>query len=147
MTEPTDLPIPGAHALDHTADVGLALEAATLEALVERAALGMAWLLLERPAAGPRTERRLQVSAPDAPALLREALRELLWWHEAEGLTVAALDAVQVRADAAGLTLSATATLAADPEPPVREIKGVTLHGLAAERRDGTWHGGVVFDV
>ena len=30
---------------------------------------------------------------------------------------------------------------------PVREIKGVTFHDLAAERRGTEWWGRVVFDV
>ena len=30
---------------------------------------------------------------------------------------------------------------------PIREIKGVTLHGLAAEPREDGWYGRVIFDV
>ena len=30
---------------------------------------------------------------------------------------------------------------------PVREIKGVTLHGLEVEREEGGWRARVIFDV
>ena len=34
-----------------------------------------------------------------------------------------------------------------DHGPRVREIKGVTLHGLVVERRTEDWVGRVIFDV
>jgi SHS2 domain-containing protein len=43
--------------------------------------------------------------------------------------------------------LTAVLDLAPDTRPPIREIKGVTLHGLVAERRSGGWIGRVIFDV
>src|SRR5262245_3812075 len=101
MTDPhpSRTPIPGVHALDHTADVGLNLSAPDLPELLRRAALGLTWLLLEREPSGPTEERKLHVHA-DAPAgLLREVLRELLWWHEAEGLATAELSRLSVHGD------------------------------------------------
>lgn len=168
--------LPGITALDHTADVGIDLEAPTLEELFLRAAAGMMWLLRgedvpggaaavdgvddgrsaqvsrrvsERVsptgAASPhRGETRvLSASADDLPALLREWLRELLFWYEVDGL---AFD--KARFDELSNTgLVAEVEVVADPVEPIREIKGVTLHGLRAERRGEGWVGRVIFDV
>jgi SHS2 domain-containing protein len=146
---------PGVAFLDHTADVGLDVVAPTLAELFIRAAAGMACLIHGAdggaaaasadvpPAGAPPQERSLTLSADDLPALLRAWLRELLHWHEAEGLAVRG-----VRFDTLTPTgLEATVTLAPDTEEPMREIKGVTLHGLAVEHRDGGWAGRVIFDV
>jgi len=146
----------GVRAIDHTADVGLDLSARTLPGLLARSAQGLAWLLLERTPSGPVEARPLRIEGAEPASLLRETLRELLWWHEAEGLTVLELCDVAVAGAAAGaggthpttgLVLTASARLARDAEAPIREIKGVTLHGLVAERRGEGWVGRVIFDV
>lgn len=144
----TDPPSPGISFLDHTADVGLELHAPTLEQLFERAARGMVWLLqgLDR---APRengsdpTHRPLELSGDDPPSLLRSWLRELLHWHEAEGLAFHGVRfevLIETR-------LEAVVSLVKEAADPVREIKGVTLHGLLAERREGAWTARVIFDV
>jgi len=152
----------GVRAFDHTADVGLDLSARTLPGLLARSAQGLAWLLLERTPSGPVEARPLRIEGAEPASLLRETLRELLWWHEAEGLTVLELCDVAVAGAEAGaaagagaggahpttgLVLTASARLARDAEAPIREIKGVTLHGLVAERRGEGWVGRVIFDV
>jgi SHS2 domain-containing protein len=146
-SDPSEPPFPGVRALDHTADVGLEIEAPGLAELVARAALGLTWLLFDRAATGPEVVRALEVGAATPEALLREVLRELLWWHEADGLSAVELNDVRIAEGEGGLSLEATARLAADPAAPLREIKGVTLHGLVAEPRGADWHGRVIFDV
>lgn len=147
IEDPSDVPVPGVEALDHTADVGLEVRGADLAEVVARAVRGLTWLLLERTPSGAPAERKLRVTGDGPASLLREALRELLWWHDSEGLS--ALDVVGTRVEDAGegLTLEASVRLAADARPPLREIKGVTLHGLVAEPRNGGWYARVVFDV
>ena len=97
--------------------------------------------------AQPHTEgwaiRRLSLSAEDAPELMRDWLRELLFWHETEGLAFAGARFETL----AETQLEAEVTLRPARDEPVREIKGVTLHGLAAERRAGTWVARVILDV
>lgn len=133
----------GVRALDHTADVGLEVEAGDFPELLARAALGMDWLLREAGPPPAEEERTLQVDGDDPPTLLRAVLRELLLWHELDGFAPASVEVTEasdggVRARVRGGAPSA---------PPVREIKGVTLHGLAAGPRDGGWTGRVIFDV
>lgn len=156
--------------LDHTADVGLAVTAPTLPELFIRAARGMTALVHgterdreeegragwtgpdgateEEAAEGgnrrtPRAARRMTLSADDLPDLLRAWLRELLYWHQSEGVS---FDGARFhRLSASGL--EATVAVTPDEEEPVREIKGVTLHGLVAEARGDGWAGQVIFDV
>lgn len=167
---PTEPVPPGVTFLDHTADVGLDVVAPTLAELFGRTATGMACLIhgadragdahpaadaqadpaaveAARSGGGPgetdALRRRVTLAADDLPALLRAWLREVLHWHEAEGLTPR-------RVAFAALTessLEAAVTLAPDPLEPIREIKGVTLHGLAVERRGRGWAARVIFDV
>lgn len=158
-----EMPVEGVRSLEHTADVGLEVEAPDLERLFVRAARGMMVLLHERvpetgsegrPPGGDAPDlaslpesggevRRLEVDAPDLASLLREWLRELLYWHEVEGFAVTGAEFR--RLEPTGLDASVRGGPA--PDDPIREIKGVTLHGLVAEEREGGWYGRIIFDV
>lgn len=143
MSDLPEMPVEGVRSLEHTADVGLEVEAPDREVLFVRAARGMLVLLHDRVPDTGDEMRRLAVDAPDLPSLLREWLRELLYWHEVEGF--AATGAEFRRLEPTGLDASVRGGPA--PDDPIREIKGVTLHGLVAEEREGGWYGRIIFDV
>ena len=146
MTAPSDPPVPGVRFLEHTADVGLEAWAPSAPELFARAALGMIQLLVER-APGARAERSLSVEGADLPLLLRAWLRALLRWHE-DGFTASALSIDSLARDSHGRwSLSARASGGLAEGHPLREIKGVTLHGLAADERPEGWYARVIFDV
>lgn len=138
-----EVPVEGVTALDHTADVGLEIEAPDQAELMVRAARGMDWLLREAAPPDEGEEEPLSVEASDPAALLRACLAELLYRCETGGLALVDLEVDDVEPT----RLEARAILAPTPADPVREIKGVTLHGLEAEERDGRWRGRVIFDV
>jgi SHS2 domain-containing protein len=138
--------------LDHTADVGIAVEAATPAGLFHNAAVGMLMLLRgeddeEEPESesesDPESETLgVEVAGDGYPALLAMWLRELLFLHEVRGLDY--VSARFDRLDDAGLS----ARVRVEPSRrAVREIKGVTLHGLEAEESPGGWRARVIFDV
>ena len=139
----SELPVQGVTAMDHTADVGLEIEAPDQGELLARAGLGLAWLLAEAPAPDVSEERALEVEAEDAPALLRAWLRELLHWHDDAGVLPASFRVERAR----GGRARAVVRCGVPEREPIREIKGVTLHRLAAEPRGTGWWGRVVFDV
>ena len=144
--EPSEAAVAGVRFLDYTADVGLEATAPEPHELFRRAALGMMHLLVQR-LPEPVQQRTTTLAASDLPALLRNLLRRLLHWHE-DGFTVAELEVTSLARDSQGRwTLSARGSGGPQDEPPLREIKGVTLHGLVAEQRDGSWYGRVIFDV
>jgi len=149
-----DIPVAGVSALEHTADVGLEIVAKDLPQLFTRAALGAMWLVLERDGEGEGTEvRSVALSEPDLPALLRSWLQTLLFWQETAGFVVSEASVAPTPepsgsapgGQAPGLRAQVKGCI--DEGPRVREIKGVTYHGLALERRGGEWFGRVIFDV
>jgi SHS2 domain-containing protein len=145
--------LPGVTFLEHTADVGIDVEAPSAELLFHRAATGMLALLRgdeEGPGAGAldlvdpsRVEiRPLEVTARDRPGLLRAWLRELLLLHEtgdADYVGGAFLELTERRLEARIRT--------APSGGAVREIKGVTYHELWVQDTDGGWKARVIFDV
>jgi SHS2 domain-containing protein len=137
----------GVTPLDHTADVGLEVRASSLQTLFERAAAGMR-TAIEGPARGPgsadaRVTRAIELEAEDVASLLVAWLRELLFVHQVEGLAVRGVRFE--RLDRTGLT--GWLTLEPARARPVREIKGVTYHGLETSAYDGGWRARVIFDV
>jgi SHS2 domain-containing protein len=146
MASSSDGEVPGVRFLEHTADVALEARADSARALFERAALGMMRLLVERQPT-PDAERALTVAGADLPILLRAWLRALLRWHE-DGFSPAGVTVDALARDSQGRwALSARVAGGAAPGRPLREIKGVTLHGLAAEERPDGWYARVIFDV
>lgn len=157
---------PGVVEFEHTADLGMEVEACSLEELFHRAAAGMMVLVRERngvddgvtashsvPPAGHATdgqeerieERLLELEheSEDVAGLLVRWLRELLFLQEVEGFVYG--EAEFDRLDGSGLRVRVRSAPA--PAPPVRELKGVTYHGLEVARRNGTWHARVIFDI
>jgi SHS2 domain-containing protein len=98
-------------------------------------------------------ERIVELVEADLPALLRAWLRTLLFWEETEGFvtvdSVVALTPAPLCStpDGQAFGLRARVRGRVDGGPRVREIKGVTLHGLEVEREEETWTGKVIFDV
>ncbi len=157
MIEPEEIPVPGVLGLDHTADVGLEVLAGDLPELFRRAALATVWLLLERrPSSsdpGASETRSVELVDEELAGLLRSWLRTILFWDETDGFVLEEPRLVLSPAplcgsetgEAFGLRANASGVL--DRGLRIREIKGVTLHGLTVERREGEWFARVVFDV
>lgn len=153
--------------LDHTADVGIEVEAPSLQRLLEGAAEGMTRLILGDARPLEEEERIVEAEGSDAALLLRNLLRELLFQHEARGFALARCrieDLILPESEGEGAggdgrsqsreplyRVRCRAVGGGDPGPPDRELKGVTLHGLVAERREGDggarWFARVIFDV
>ena len=142
--------------IEHTADLGLEVEAPTLEQLFVAAAGGMTGVLLgsESGAAaaagaeagmGETVWRELALEAPDTEALLVDWLREILYIQISEGLLFADAEIGQV--EPRRLVARAGFRAPEDAGRVERELKGVTYHDLEVSRRDGGWFARVVFDL
>ena len=137
---------PLAREIEHTADVGLEVEAPSLAVLFERAGLGMLALMLHLAAVEPRERTMLAAAADDVESLLRDWLQLLLVRFQAGGfapceLAVEAVDGRRVSGWAAGERID-----------PARhrlytEIKGVSFHQLAVRERPDGWWARVILDV
>lgn len=133
----------GVEALDHTADVGIRVSAPDLPELFRRAGLGAVWMAVGRVSSEVSETRTLQLEADDLESLLRSWMRELLYLQEVEGFAAAEIQVLHVD----GTRLEARIDGGAAPDHPMREIKGVTWHGLAVEEAPEGYRARVIFDV
>ena len=132
--------------LPHTADIKVAFETDTLEALLVEATEVMRGLLAGTSPVEPREERLVELECSDATELFLAYLKELLYLFAAHGFLVAAVeidrvDQTQLVARVRGEGLDAKRH---EHQP---EVKAVTRHDLAVERRGDSWYAEVVFDV
>ncbi len=78
---------------DHTADLGLRVQAATLEELLAEAARGLLAMHVANPAAiRPTQSKTIELAADDPPYLLFDWLSELLYTFESEKLLLCEFD-------------------------------------------------------
>jgi len=131
---------------DHTADVGVEIEAADLAALFGEAARAFRELSVDPDDLAPTDEPvEIAAGADDLPGLLVAWLEELLFLWDARGVMVVGLSAeldgerrVRGRGRRAALREGADA---------LTDVKAVTWHGLVVERAVGGWRARVIFDV
>jgi SHS2 domain-containing protein len=132
--------------IEHTADVGIEVEAPTLPLLFERAGIATLGLMLDVDTIAPREREVIALEADGLEELLHDWLQALLVRLQAGGLaftelTVESLDARALRASGAGERV--------DPSRHrlYTELKGVTYHELAVRETPHGWWARVIFDV
>jgi SHS2 domain-containing protein len=131
---------------DHTADLGMRVEAASLDALFQDAACGLTSMIVEHPDAIQQIETRtIETSSDDLEYLMFDWLAELLFLFEADGWIGARFD-VRV----SGLSISAKAY--GEPydfnrHQPAHEVKAITYHGLQVENIGTAWSAELIVDI
>ncbi|MFN4071135.1 MAG: archease [Thermus caldifontis] len=134
--------------LDHTADVGFALEARSLEDLFQAALKGLLQVMFLYPPEGGSRRRRLSLEAEDLETLLVRFLNELIYLIQTKGF-VPGKAGVRVKGEAGGYRL--TATLWGEPFQEAfgfqGEVKSATFHGLKVSQENGGWKAQVILDV
>lgn len=134
--------------LDHTADVGVAVEGGSAEEALARLVLAFAALLSGgAPVAVERDEPLAVEAAGGGGALAVAVLRELLYRFAVERVLPGAAEVVRLAPDHAALTIGLGRY---DPELHASglDLKAVTRHAARFERcEDGRWRGQVVFDL
>ncbi|GEJ56102.1 archease [Anaeromyxobacter diazotrophicus] len=134
--------------LDHTADVGVAVEGATAEEALARLVLAFAALLAGgAPVEVERDEPLAVEAAGGGPALALAVLRELLYRFAVERVLPGACEVVMLAPCRAELTIGF-----GRHDPALHagglDLKAVTRHAARFERgEDGAWRAQVVFDV
>jgi len=137
---------PFAREVEHTADLGLEIEAPTLALLFERAGLAMLGLMADLGRVEPRERRALGVEAEGREQLLHDWLQALLVALGVNGFLACELD-IQQLSDRV-----VRGTMCGEPFDPVRheiytEIKGATYHQLAVRETESGWWARVIFAV
>ena len=131
---------------EHTADLGLRVRAADLNALFADAGRGLFSMVVDNlDAVQPQITREFRIEGSDREYLLFDWLNELLYVCDTERLAFSQFD-VQVTDD--GLT----ATARGEPLDPNRhnlthEIKAITYHHLKVEQTADGWMAEVIVDI
>ena len=137
---------PFAREVEHTADLGLEIEAPTLALLFERAGLAMLGLMADLGRVEPRERRALGVEAEGREQLLHDWLQALLVALGVNGFLACELDIQQLSDRVVRGTMSGEPFDAARHEI-YTEIKGATYHQLAVRETESGWWARVIFDV
>ena len=140
MTEPSFREI------EHTADVGIEVEADTAADLFCCAGRALFSLMVNLERVEPREERLVSVRAEDWEELFHDWLSHLLREFLQDGfiaaqLAIEAIDKTQLRARLTGEKLDY------DRHDFETEIKAVTYHQLAVAHENDHWRARVIFDV
>jgi SHS2 domain-containing protein len=133
---------------EHTADVGLRVQAASLAELFVEAARGAFALVIENPdAIEPRQAIAIDLAAEDLEGLFVDWLRELIYRFETEHLLLCefhlqlADENRRLHAECRGEPADWSRHL------PDNELKAVTYHGLRVEQTARGWEAEVIFDI
>ena len=131
---------------EHTADLGLRVQAADLNTLFATAAAGLCSMLVEHPeCVEQRESRRFEIASDDPTYLYFDWLNELLYVFESEGLL---LPAAQVQVEGNRLTAEASGEkLDPDRHGLGHEVKAVTYHALKLEQLKTNWQAEVIVDI
>ena len=137
---------PGSYELiDHTADVGIRVTAATPDALFETAALALTELMTDTALVEPRLERTVELKEESLDLLLVGWLQEILYLMDTEELVFSVFE---VRIEDTTLQ----ATLRGEPfnpevHPRKSDIKAVTYHHLEVATHGDGWEARVILDI
>ena len=139
---------PAYREIEHTADVGIALDAPDLRAAFERSAAAMFDMICDLDSFGDTWRSAVSVDSRDGDLenLLVRWLTELLHVHVTERVLLGAfsirdMSSSHIAADVVGERL--------DPERHAvkLEIKAVTYHDLVIRETGGCWTVSVIFDT
>ena len=132
--------------IEHTADIGIEVEADTPSELFRRAGLALFSLMVSLEGVEAREEREETVRAEGWGDLLHDWLSRLLHSFLQDGfiaatITIEELDSTRLRARLVGEKLDYKR------HNFETEIKAVTYHQLSVTCENGRWQARVIFDV
>jgi SHS2 domain-containing protein len=135
--------------VEHTADVGIEVRSATLEALFVDAAAGFCDAITEVARIGGDEERTFEVDAAGLDLLLVAWLEELLFRFDTIGVLY---PRGETRVEGRGDSWSLRARMRGERFDPARhplkvQVKAVTYHALEVARDEQGWRARVIFDI
>jgi SHS2 domain-containing protein len=131
---------------DHTADLGLRIQAAEVNSLFAEAGRALLSVMVSNPdAVEPRDSLILHVAGRDLEYLFVDWLDELLFLFESKRFLAREFEPAL---DDTGLS----ATVRGESYDPPRhvlahEVKAVTYHGLVVEQSPDGWRAEVILDI
>jgi SHS2 domain-containing protein len=131
---------------EHTADLGLRVQATTLEELLAEAARGLLSMLVANPQdVRPSQTKTISIDETEPSYLLFDWLSELLYAFEREKLLLSEFE-LELRDH------RLTATCRGEPMDISRhqmehEVKAITYHALRVEQTPAGWEAEVIVDI
>ncbi len=131
---------------EHTADLGIEVQAHSLSGLFATAGLALFSVMLDISSVDGPCERRLEVRAEGTTELLHTWLQRLLVLFMVDGFVARKISVEAI--DESGLK----ATLEGEIFDPAKhefktEIKGVTFHELEVKQEGAAWLARIILDV
>ena len=137
--------------LDHEADVGIRAIGSTLEEAFEQGAKAMLNVMWDISNVEERRDVLIECKAGDIPELFVEALNEILFKQDVEGLVLARFEVDDIKKQPDGkYKLKGTAfgePLNLDKHSAKTEVKAATYAGLKFEQKDGEYIIQCILDV
>jgi SHS2 domain-containing protein len=135
--------------VEHTADMGVEVEAASFEELLSESLVALTDSLTEVGEVGAEVERQVELRAPSREDLLVDWLNELVYLFETESVLFRFAE-VGVEEEGGGWRLRGT--LRGERYDPARHriktlIKAVTYHQLRVTSSSRGWQARVIFDI
>ena len=137
---------------DHTADLGLRVEADSLKKLLSEAGLGLLSIFVANPQQ-VRPLRCLTMTLPggEVDELLFDWLSELLFLFESEHWLLCRFEIAVNETTGTAVDGSLEAKAWGEPAGPRHEldheVKAITYHDLEAKLVDGLWQATVIVDI
>ena len=132
--------------IDHTADVGIEVEAMTPEQLFGRAAYAMFWLIADVESTRSVVNIPIVIEAGDREELMVKWLSELNYRHQVDGLVFSHFVIDELNDGRLVGVASGEAISGGHPQIHC-ELKAVTYHGLEIQCGEGGCRARVIFDI
>ena len=131
---------------EHTADLGIRIQAADLESLFAEAGRALFAVIVHNlDDVRPAESVEIEIPGTETDFLLVDWLSELLFAFESRRLL---LSTFTVRIDESGLLGSAQGEPCDDTRHRLdHEVKAITYHALRLDRRDDGWLAEVILDI
>ncbi len=131
---------------DHTADLGLRIQAPDLNGLFAEAGRALLAVIVSNPnAVQPREQMSVRVDGEKPEYLFVDFLTELLFLFESKQFLASEFKIVS---DERGLTATVRGeTCDPDRHQLAHEVKAVTYHGLVVEESHDGWWAEVILDI
>ncbi len=132
--------------IDHTADIGIAVQAENVETLFTEAARAVSELIFGTRLFTATGEIQVKVTGSDWPDLMINWLRELLYLVNGQDMIPGPVGILKLEE----FTLDATVPVdntGCTPHDILNEIKAVTYHQIQVENQAAGWRARIIFDI
>jgi SHS2 domain-containing protein len=131
---------------DHTADVGVRIQAPDMTGLIEPATHGLYAVIGELTASGDTKRLELSFEGSDPAMLLRDYLAEILFAFERDQVCVTSLEVIEFTANRLHI-IGRMAPVDRLQSEFQREVKAITYHELTLAPAGGGYQASFVVDI